>query len=175
MTQSELSHRNNKKVLSFTLIEMLFYLTIIVIILTSGILITNQIIETKDRARAETELFQNVNFVINKLRWVIQETQSVNSPALNTTSTGLSINKINSGENPHIFSWSNEGITLSVASQTPQKITSDRVIITNLEFKYILLEQKPTIKINLSAESESTELTSVKYSTEKEFIIRSKN
>lgn len=174
MTRSESSHRNNKDS-AFTLIETLFYLVIIVIVMTAGILTANQIIENRDRASLETELFQNINFAISKLQWVIQETQSINSPALNTTSTLVSINKINSGENPFIFSLSNGKITLSVNNQPAQDLTNSRITITNLEFKYILLEQKPAIKIHLIAETNPATLTNIIYSAEKEFIVRSEN
>lgn len=151
MTRLESSLRNNT---GLTLIEILIYLSILGVFITSAFLLANQAIENAEWVRIKTETAANAEFVIRKIDWAMADAKKVNSPALNASSSWFSIDKFASSSNPIVFSLNNGRITLSKASGPEIDLTNNNVQVNDFSAEHLSVPgSSSTLKIKLTVEN----------------------
>lgn len=118
----------------FSLIETIVYAALISIIIGMILFAVFQIIESQDRARSKIETEEEANFLMGKIKWALIGAQTINQPAVNSTSSILSLNKYNYQQNPLIFALATSAIQFSQSSGSLTIINSGSVRITRLDF-----------------------------------------
>lgn len=130
----------------FTLIEILIYSVIVTVIFSFSLLAVYQIIDFNERVFAWEELTANQKFLLQKISWVLQNVDTVNSPVAGAGGPGLSVNKLNYSYNPLVISLDNGAVKLtSGATATP--LTNDYVNITGLNFEHLNFYGKNAIRV----------------------------
>jgi Tfp pilus assembly protein PilW len=119
----------------FTLIELLLYmsLSVIVIFTTSMFLITLLESRVKNQTIATVDLEGNQAMTI--ITQTLRNAVSINSPVTGTDSAVLSLETENALNNPTVFSLSGGVITMQEGGNLPVALTSNLVIISNLNFR----------------------------------------
>lgn len=127
---------NNK---GFTLIEILVYMALVSIVSGFVILIVFQITNIQDRLREKIEAEDELNFILQKIDWVLQDANVINQPAVNSTSTTISITKNNFSQNPIvlILNATSGSIGLSRSGGGYAEINSQNTIVDKLIFEHI--------------------------------------
>lgn len=143
----------------FTLLEVLIYSGLVTVIVSFSLLATYQLIEFTDRGKHLRELAENQKLLEQKIYWALQSVSVINSPAAGATSTALSINKSNYGENPVVIDSLDSAARLQRASGTPQLITNDLVFVQDLNFHQFDFSGQPAIQITGTLFNEFTSST----------------
>lgn len=120
----------------FTLIETIIYIGIIAIILSSFLMTSEQIIFSNNRTHRQIELTGNQKFLVQKINWLLRNVDIINAPLPNTSSSVLSINKVNFPNNPMVLNLDNNVVYLTTGSTTTSTapLTNNSVIVTSLTF-----------------------------------------
>lgn len=144
----------NSKLKAFSLIETIIYAALISIIVGMVLLVIFQIVESQDRARAKTEVEEETNFLISKIKWALSGVDAVNAPASGASGLTLSVNKFNFSQNPVIIDTASGSLRMTVGAGTPVILNSDSVSIANISFQHIAktTTTAPAIKTNLSVQ-----------------------
>jgi len=121
----------------FTLIETIIYIGLTTLIIGSLLTVVYQIVESTTAVAKKVMLEQEVNFLFQKIKFVLMNNQNINTPVLGTSGTILSVNKINSLENPFIFDLDSGNIRLKRGLNNPIILNSQNITISNLSFEYI--------------------------------------
>lgn len=145
MTPLELLHRNNN---GFTLLETLLYSALVTVIVTFSVFAVHHFLDTTYRIKTQKELSENQRFLEQKIQWVLQSVSTINSPALNATSTSLSVDKIGYGSNPAVIDVDSGIARLKKGTGSAIPITSDYSYIQELNFHRFSLSGRPAIKIS---------------------------
>ncbi len=142
---------NNQK--SFTLIEILVYIAVLTIITVAISSFFLWFIHSNTKARAIRETLDNTRRAVEIMTYEIKEAKSIYTPT--TTSTQLSLETTKhlpeEEKTTYIdFYLCGTRLCLKKESQTPVALTSDRVVVNNLEFLEITTTSTaPSIQINL--------------------------
>jgi len=137
----------------FTLIETLIFITLTSIIIGSSLVIVYQIIESNNVVSNKILVEQEVDFLFQKIKWVLIGVVNINNPSIGLTSPTLSVNKVNSNQNPFIFNLELSGVWLKRGLDSSVILNSQNVTITNLSFEYLPANAGAfeAIKVNLTA------------------------
>lgn len=155
MTLLELLHRN-KNESGLTLIEVVIYLAIMAIFISSAFLLVDRFLENAERTRIKIETAANAELVARKIEWAMSGAETVNFPAVNSSSTQFSINKFVSSYNPIVFALSGDKITLLKSGGTAINLTNDNVRVGKfLAEHFSTVENPSTLRITLSIENKS--------------------
>ena len=138
----------------FSLIETIIYAALISIIIGMVLLVVFQIVESQDRSRAKTEVEEETNFLISKIKWVLSGVDAINAPASGASGSTLSINKFNFSQNPVIIDTASGSLRLAIGAATPVILNSGSVSIPNIVFQHIdqTTTTAPAIKTTLSVQ-----------------------
>ena len=147
----------------FTLMETIIYIGIIAVILSSFLLITEQIIFSSNRTRQQIELAENQKFLIQKINWLLRSVDTVNVPAPGATSATLSINKTNFADNPLIIDLANNAIRLTTGGAGAIPITNDSVTVTDLTFYQLTLDNQNAIRLVANMQNDVASVTIDKF------------
>jgi len=134
----------------FTLIEFLLYIAIlaIVLVLTGGFLWNFIFGNIKETSYQEVQ--QNGRFALTKITQEIKKATEINSPLVGATSTTLFLAMANTSTNPTIFDLVNGKLRITKGSSGPYELTSDQVIVSNLQFTNLSYPDTPgTIRIEM--------------------------
>ncbi|MBI3459074.1 prepilin-type N-terminal cleavage/methylation domain-containing protein [Candidatus Azambacteria bacterium] len=121
----------------FTLIEILIYTVLTSLIIGGFLVVVYQIIESNSNLTNKIIVEQEADFLFHKIKWVLIGISSINNPLLGISGSILSVNKINSLENPFIFDLDSGSVRLKRGSSSPATLNSQNVIISNLSFDYL--------------------------------------
>ena len=136
---------------SFTLVEFLLYIVILssILILTGGFL-WNFIVGNV-KANSYQEVQQNGNFALIKITQEIKKASGINIPVLGSTSTSLSLIMNSAAQNPTVFDVVDGKLRITQGVQDPIELTSDQVIINNLQFTNLSYSGTPgTMRIEMN-------------------------
>ncbi|OGG43915.1 hypothetical protein A3G50_02795 [Candidatus Jorgensenbacteria bacterium RIFCSPLOWO2_12_FULL_42_11] len=147
----------------FTLMETIIYIGIIAVILSSFLLITEQIIFSSNRTRQQIELAENQKFLIQKINWLLRSADTVNAPAPGATSATLSINKTNFADNPLVIDLVNNAIRLTTGGAGAIPITNDLVTVTDLTFYQLTLDNQNAIRLVANMQNDVASVTIDKF------------
>ena len=121
----------------FTLIETIVYICLVSFIVSSALITTYQILDSQSALKEKIEIEEEMNFLIRKLSWALSGLGTINQPAANTTSTILSINKINYSQNPLVFDLNSDNMRLKRGTAGAIILNSSTVALENLLFEHI--------------------------------------
>lgn len=121
----------------FTLIETIIYSALLSIVIGMVLLAVFQIIDSQDRARSRTEVEEEANFLFAKIKWALTGFQTINQPAVNSTSSLLSVNKYNFSQNPLVFDLASGALRLRRGSGATTTINSENITINSLIFSHL--------------------------------------
>lgn len=131
---------NNK---GFTLIELLLYIALsaMVLLVTSMFLIS--VLEGRVKNQTIATVDQEGNRAMTIITQTIRNSSSINSPTIGTDSATLSLNTGIVGKDPTIFDLSSGAIRMTEGANTPVNLTSNLVIISNLNFRNLSRPSTP--------------------------------
>lgn len=143
---------------SFTLIEILVYIAVLIIILLVISFLTIWFSKINLRLKAEREVFNNAQRAMEIIFYEIKEATSIYYPtSLFSTSSGqisLETKKyLSEGEKSSFIDFfiCDKRLCLKKEGKEPIVITSDKVEITQLEFLMVATTTTiPSIKVNLT-------------------------
>jgi len=125
----------NLKQKGFTLIELVLYISLSAAVLLTTVMFLMSILS----ARVKNQTIETVNQEGNRATLIITQTvrnaTAINSPTSGNISNTLSVNTGVAGKDPTIFTLSNGAITMQEGSNPPVALTSNLVIISNLNFR----------------------------------------
>jgi hypothetical protein len=140
MTKIELKNKALNDQAGFTMIEMLFYMVFVVFIMGSTFGIVSQLLRNSESLKTGISTEEEGNFVLKKISWVLNDASAVNSPAQNSTSASLSVNKNNTNPvdptiiNPIVVSLDSGKIMLGRGGNPLKQLSNDRFTVQNLSF-----------------------------------------
>ncbi|KKT81241.1 MAG: hypothetical protein A3B99_05095 [Candidatus Yanofskybacteria bacterium RIFCSPHIGHO2_02_FULL_44_12b] len=117
----------------FTLIETLIYSLLISFIIGTSLVAVYQILSSSNSLSAKTVTEQEAAFIAAKIKWALNDISAINSPAVNSSSSSLSVNK-NGYPPPLILTLSGNDFTIT-KSGVPLIVNSSRVIVSGLSFE----------------------------------------
>lgn len=127
----------------FTLIELIIYIGIVVVFLLGAINFGLEIIYGNIKAGAIREVQQNARFAMEKMARIIEEAKAINSPEPGNSANSFSLEMTNPSLNPTIFDVSNNKLRLTQGMKGSYELTSDRVIVSGLQFTNLSYVETP--------------------------------
>lgn len=119
---------------AFTLLETLLYFALVGIIMVSIATFLSAIIATESKNEAIFEVDQQAQFAIQRMVDTIRNAESINSPALGTNNSSISLQMAAAGNNPTILSANGTSIEITEGSSAAVPLTTDAVDVTGLTF-----------------------------------------
>lgn len=143
----------SKKSKSFgvTLIETLIYVALIGLIVSSIVLLTSAVLNSRMKTRSSLVLEENMRFAIEGIKRKVFLASDISSPSVGEEDNGLTIAINDPAKDPTIFSLINGAIMIKEGNNEMIEIISDEVEITNLSF--IGLDSDPSsVKIEMAGQ-----------------------
>ena len=139
----------------FTLIDTLIYIGLFSLIVSFVLVILYQIIGSYNQNRNRVEVDSEANFMMQKVVWALSGAETINQPAINTTSTVLSLNKFNFPQNPLVFDIGSRNLRLTRGGGAPALLGNSRVYVDKIIFEHLpQINSRPeAIKITLTVVS----------------------
>lgn len=118
----------------FTLIEFLIYIAILgsILVLMTGFFWNIALSNIKENSYQEIQ--QNGRFSLIKLTQEIKKARSIISPLPGSSGNFLSLEMAQPNLNPTVFDLSEGRLRITRGSLGPYELTTDRVIVSNLQF-----------------------------------------
>ncbi len=144
-----------------TLIETIIYIALFSLMIGFAIFTFYQILETNQAHQDRIDIETEANFIMQKILWALSGVQTINQPALNTTSSVLSVTKYNFSQNPVIFDITLNAVRISRGANSATPLNSDSVRITSLAFYHhpAVANQGEAVSIIFTVAASSTNLT----------------
>ena len=131
----------------FTLIETLVYVAIVGGFVVVSLSAVYQMIDFGGRVRNQREINENQRFLIQKLDWILNSADAINSPPLGGSGNVLSVNKLNFAQNPLVVDIVGGAIRLSSGGGLPVALTNSYASTTNLFFEHLNFSGQSAIRI----------------------------
>ena len=130
---------------SFTLIEFLIYTAILaaVLVLATGFLWN--IIFGSIKEASYQEVQANSRFALIKITQEIKRATAVNNPSPGSSSNTLSLAMNNPAFNPTVFDIINGKLRIIMGGNGPYDLTSDQIVVNNLQFTNLSYPDTPGI------------------------------
>ena len=100
----------------FTLIEVIIYIALFSILIGAVMISVYNIIESENTDNSESELIEEGNFLLDKIKWAMNGVQTISSPSSNASSTMLKVFNISSTTIPIIIQISGNNLTIQNGS-----------------------------------------------------------
>jgi hypothetical protein len=148
----KLNFRKNNKLPGFTLMELILYLSVLMImsVLNKG----------GSNVEAKSELNSNFHFTVEKIKRDVSLATTINTPA--TASATSTILDLTVGGQSIKYTVTGTQVSRQIATQTPEYITTDLIKISSLIFtrlenvNTILNKKRIVVEINISGSYNST-------------------
>lgn len=138
----------------FTLIELLIYIAIVGLILVLMVGFFWDIILVNIKEDSYQEVQQNGRFALDRIEKEIKKASGINSPVMGNSAYSLSLVMANPSLNPTIFDLNNGQLRITQGNSSPVELTTDQVIVTNLQFTNLSYQNTPgTIRIEMTIEN----------------------
>jgi len=143
---------------AFTLIELLIYLGIVSGLLVVAGAFTWSIIKGSVKSACVREVQQNGRLAMEIVTREIKAASGINSPLTGESTDTLSLIMSDGGLNPTIFELLNNQILLSQGVDGPYALTTDQVLVSNLNFTNLSYADTPgTIRIEMTLDYNNLE------------------
>ncbi len=131
----------------FTLIEILIYSALVALMMSFAVMTTYSLMDNAARTQQKNALLENQEFVLAKLQWVLSGVTAINNPAADGTPGAiLSVDKVNSLQNPFVLDLQSGALRLSRAGGQPIALTNSSITVSNLSFTNIVSGTNSTIR-----------------------------
>jgi Tfp pilus assembly protein PilW len=134
---------NNYKQKGFTLIELLLYITLASAILFVTSIFAISLLEARVRNQTVATVDQEGNQTMAIITQTLRNATAINSPTIGTNADVLSLNTGVAGKDPTVFDLSNGVIRMTEGANSPVALTSNLVIISNLNFRNLSRPNTP--------------------------------
>ena len=146
--------RQQKNALGFTLVEMLVYMVLLVLVVSSVIALLFWVVRANNQTQARKEVVESVEHALLVMTNEIRESQSVYTPT--TTAAQLSVETFKnppSGETSAYVDFFLCGVRICEKreSQAPLAITSERIEVQGLEFILVQTGEVPSVRVEVNA------------------------
>lgn len=136
---------------SFTLLELIIYISIVSIILVIVGNFSWNIIGGGAKTSAYREVQQSGRLIMEKISRYIKMASDINSPTAGLAGNSLSLEMSDEEINPTVISLSGNNLVIAQGVKQGYVLNSSRVLVNNLEFTNISYVDTPgTIKIIIS-------------------------
>lgn len=133
--------------------ELLIYLAIVALVLVLMIGFLWDIILGSLKENSYQEVQQNARFVLTKINQEIKKATGINSPNPGESSGSISLAMASSFSDPIIIDLVNGKLRIAKGLFGPQELTSDSVVVTNLQFINLSYPDTPgTIRVEMTIE-----------------------
>lgn len=126
----------NKIEWGFSLIELILYVALLVIIVTSLVVFGVNVVLIRSKVRVEQEVITNARLVSKRINYEIRNASGVNSVGMNS----ISLASTDAARNPIVISFINGRVTVGWGSvgncptTAPCFLTSNDVTVQSLQF-----------------------------------------
>ncbi|KKU15479.1 hypothetical protein A3A20_02200 [Candidatus Wolfebacteria bacterium RIFCSPLOWO2_01_FULL_45_19] len=117
----------------FTLIELLIYISIFAVVLTAFMAVFVQVLRVQNRQTATTEVINQAQFLTQRIQQLVRQADAINIQTGTTTPT-LVLAFASSSLNPTTIREINGKVTLQQGTGAELELSSDKVIINQLNF-----------------------------------------
>jgi type II secretory pathway pseudopilin PulG len=122
--------RENKRSQGFTYIELILYIAILTIIMSSLIPFAWNIIEGGAKNTTEQEVFANARYISERIKYEIRNASGINSVSTNQ----ISLSSADSASNPTIISLSSGNVMIQKGAGSAVALNSSDTTISSLTF-----------------------------------------
>lgn len=141
----------------FTFIELIIYLAIVSSVLTSMILFSLRIMETRTKTKVIQEVQANTRVAIDTVSYLLRTADGVNvgSSSFDNDPGVLSLSTINPSTNPTIIALDqdNGSLTVTKGSGPTVPLTDTNILVTNLTFRNLTgLRSQPNVQVHMTVE-----------------------
>lgn len=126
--------KRSTKQQGFTLVEVLLYLAITVLILSTITVVFTQIVETRQRARTLAEVDQQGIQIMQEITQTIRDAQAINAPTIGTSASTLNLDVIHSINDPTIYTLSGTTLEVTEGASAAVELSSNRIAVSNITF-----------------------------------------
>lgn len=135
----------------FTLIETVIYIALFAITMMFVIVVFYQMMDSQDRNRGRLEVETEANFLMQKIRWAVNDAQSISVPAAGATSTQLSVVKNGYASNPIAFRLASSSLQISKGGGDYSVLPSQKTRVDSIVFEHLapVNSQKDGLTITL--------------------------
>ena len=119
----------------FTLIELLLYITLASAIIFVTSMFAISLLEARVKNQTIATVDQEGNQTMAIITQTLRNAIAINSPTIGTNASVLSLNTGVVGKDPTVFDLSNGVIRMTEGANSPVALTSNLVIISNLNFR----------------------------------------
>jgi hypothetical protein len=152
-----------------SLIEVMFYFTILAIFLMIGLTFSIQILEVTTVSSNVQELQSNMDFVMDRITYTIKTAESVDADAslFDVNEGVLVLNMPSPASSPVIFSLTDGDVFMQAGSDPQVQLNSVGVEFDSLNFHRLTYEKAPDqIQISALASPELEEISSFEQSVQ---------
>jgi type II secretory pathway pseudopilin PulG len=121
----------------FTIIELIVYIGLLGVVLSSVVVILYQVIAGQTQSRNRSEVDGEANFLMQKITEAMNGVQTINQPAAGATSSILSVSRYNYAQNPIVFELASGTVTISRGGGSAVPLNDSYVAVTQLVFNHI--------------------------------------
>lgn len=135
LTPKKLKSYKLKSKNGFTLIELLLYVSLSAIVLVVIVMFVSSLLEARVRNQTIATVDGEGNRAVSLITQTVRNSIAINSPSIGTESAMLSLNTGVGGNDPTVFSLVSGAIMMTEGANTPVALTSNLVVISNLNFR----------------------------------------
>ncbi len=125
----------NKK--GFSLVELILYISVLIILLGSIFLFMGLVFESKAKSQTINEVERQGEFITRTILQTVRNTNTINSPTVGSSGNSLSVNVKNPTNSPTTFTLNGTDLVMTEAAQTPVTLNNNLVEITNIVFRNV--------------------------------------
>lgn len=127
----------NKKQKGFTLIETFLYLAISVVMVVLIGSVGINVLATLASVHAEEELQYNSQFIIEKIRTIVNDAETIDIPISGATSSTLSLTMSDPAKNPTVIDVVDGRFRMQEGSDTPQFFSGQNIVVSAVTFSNV--------------------------------------
>ena len=140
-----------KKKFGSTLIETLIYIALIALIVTSIVLLTSSMLNSKIKTQSALILEEEMRFAMEVIKSKVSVASYITSPVSAETIDNLTLVMTDPAKDPTVFSLANGYIFLTEGAGDSMALVSEKIEITN--FSFTGLDSTPdSVKIDISGQ-----------------------
>ena len=133
---------NNK---GFGLVELMIYISIASILLLSISSFYFTILKSRVRNNVVMEVDQQGVYLMNIITQIIRNAESINSPSTGLSNASLSLDVLETSQDPTIFDLSSNTVRIKEGSDDHIFLTNSHIIVSNLNFTNLSKAETPGI------------------------------
>lgn len=118
----------------FTLVEIIIYIALSSFLLLAMTSFFQTSLSARTKSETIAELEQQAMQIMNRLVYVIENAEAINSPSIGNSASSLSLAMSNASINPTVFSLSNKNISMTEGVSAPLNLNNDLLEVDNLKF-----------------------------------------